>query len=86
MSKFLPTGRFKRKDPNEFDSNKYGSNSLKSFVLKVDLEYPKEWHELHKDYPLAPHEIDIKKEMSNYQLKIADFKNIPIGNVKKNAA
>ena len=35
--------------------------------------------ELHNDYPLVPDQI----EMSHYQLKIADFCNIPIGNVKK---
>ena len=52
--------------------------------LEVDLEYPKELHQLHNDYPLAPDKIEIKEEMlSNYQLQIADFYNIPIGNVKK---
>ena len=60
--------------------NKDTSNSAKSCVLKVDLEYPKELHELHNDYPLAPDKIEIKREMlSNYQLKIADFHNMPIG-------
>ena len=40
--------------------------------------------ELHNDNPLAPGKIEIKREMlSNYQLKIADLYNIPIGNVKK---
>ena len=35
------------------------------------------------DYPWAPDKIEIKKEMfSEYQLKIADLYNIPIGNVK----
>ena len=52
--------------------------------LEVDLEYPKELHQLHNDYPLAPDKIEIKEEMlSNYQLQIADFYDIPIGNVKK---
>ena len=52
--------------------------------LQVDLEYPKELHQLHSDYPLAPDKIEIKEEMlSNYQLQIADFYDIPIGNVKK---
>ena len=36
------------------------------------------------DYPLAPDKIETKKEiLSCYQLNIADFCNIPIGNVKK---
>ena len=60
--------------------NKYTSNSSKGCVL----EYPKELRELHNDYPLAPDKIRIKREMlSDYQLKIADHYNIPIGNVKK---
>ena len=34
-------------------------------------------------YLLAPDKIGIKREMqSNYQLKIADFYNIPIGPAK----
>ena len=39
--------------------------------------------ELQNDYPLAPDKIEIKKEMPDYQLKIADLYNISIGNVKK---
>ena len=36
------------------------------------------------DYPLAPDRIETKKEiLPSYQLNIADFYNIPIGNVKK---
>ena len=67
-----------------FDLNKYTSNSSRGFVLEVDLEYPKELWELHNDYPLAPDKLEIKREMlSEYQLKIADLYNIPIGNFKK---
>ena len=64
--------------------NKYTSNSSKDFVLKVDLEYPKELRELHNNYPLAPDKIEYKKKMlSDYQLEIEDLYNIPIGNIKK---
>ena len=36
------------------------------------------------NYPLAPDKIEIKREMlTDYQLKIANLYNIPIGNVKK---
>ena len=53
-------------------------------VLQVDLEYPKELRKLHNDYPLAPDKIEIKEEMlSKYQILIADFHNVPIGNGKK---
>ena len=83
-SKFLPTSEFKWIDPKEFDLNKYISNSSKDYVLVVDFEYPKELWELRNDYPLAPDKIKIKREMlCNYQVKIVDFYNIPVGNVKK---
>ena len=84
MSKFLPTSRFKWKTRKEFDLNKYTSNSSKGCVLQVDLEYQKQLRELHNNCPLALDKIEIKKEvLSNYQLKIPYFNNIPIGNVKK---
>ena len=50
--------------------------------LEVNFEYPEELGELHNDYPLAPDRIEIKIEMlPDYQIKIADFYRIPIGNV-----
>ena len=40
--------------------------------------------ELHNDYPLPSDKIEIRREMlSEYQLKIADLCNDPIGNLKK---
>ena len=67
----------------KFDLNKCTSNSSKGCVLENDLEYLRQLRELHNDYPLAPGKIEIKREMlSDYQLKNADFYNIPIGNVK----
>ena len=39
---------------------------------------------IHNDYSLAPDKIKIKREiLSDYQLKIADLHNVPIGNAKK---
>ena len=81
MSKFLPRSDLKWVDPKEFDLNKYTNNNSKECVLEVD---PKELRELHNDYPLVPHKIEIKRGMlSDYQLKIADLYNISVGNVKK---
>ena len=84
MSKFPPTSGVKWIDPKEFDLNKYTSNSSKGCVLEGDLEYPKDLRELHNDYPLASDKIEITREiLSDYQLKIVDLYNIPIGDVKK---
>ena len=82
MYQLFLTSRFKCIDSKHFDSNKFSSNNSKGYVLEVDLEYPKELCELHNYHLLAPNEIEIKKEMSSYQLKIADFCNISIGNVE----
>ena len=80
--RFLPKSGFQWTDPKRFDSNKYSSNSSKSCVLEVNLEYPKELRVLSNDYPFAPDKIETKKGMlSKYQLMISDFFNIPIGNV-----
>ena len=50
ISKFPPTSGFKWIDLIEFAFNKSNSNSSKGCVLEVDLEHPKELHELHNDY------------------------------------
>ena len=57
--------------------NKYTSNRAKGCViLKL--------RDLHNDEPLAPDKIEIRREkLSEYQPKIADLYNIPIGNVEK---
>ena len=80
MSKFLLIRGFKWIDSKEFDLNKWTSNSSKGFVLEVDLKYPRELRELYNYYPLAPDEIEIKREMlSLYKLKIAGLYNLLIG-------
>ena len=33
------------------------------YILEIDLEYPRELHDLHNDFPLAPHKMRITKEM-----------------------
>ena len=56
MTKKLPIGGFKWMTEKELQE-------WRSFgcVLEVDLEYPKELHNLHNDYPLAPERLKIDK-------------------------
>ena len=56
MSQCLPTGNFKwmsDRNINKLDLAKYKDNSKRGLILEVDLEYPKELHDLHNEYPLA---------------------------------
>ena len=60
------------------------NNSSTEYVLEVDLEYPKKFHNICNDYPLAPEKINILKEwLFKYFLKIASVHNITTGIVKK---
>ena len=57
---------------------------MKGCILEVNLEYIRELRELRNGCPLVPDKMEFKKEkLTSYQLKIADFYNISIGNVKK---
>ena len=56
MSKPLPTHGFKWMKASELETWE-----LHSCILEVDLEYPKELHDLHNDYPLAPEQIEVNK-------------------------
>ena len=56
MSKPLPTHGFKWMKDSEL--NVWEKTPC---ILEVDLEYPKELHDLHNDYPLAPEQIEVNK-------------------------
>ena len=56
MSKPLPTHGFKWM--NSYELKNWENHSC---ILEVDLEYPKNLHDLHNDYPLAPEHIKTNK-------------------------
>lgn len=81
MSKALPTRGFKWMSDNELDDWK----SIPC-ILEVDLEYPKELHDLHNDYPLAPESIKLDKSsvaklipnLNNKQSYVVHYENLKL--------
>ena len=66
--------------------NKYLTEDYKEMgmILEVDLEYPKELHDLHNDYPVAVNRRIVKeKELSKYQKNVMNINNIKLGKVEK---
>ena len=87
MSQYLPTGNFRwmtDKEINKVALGKYKTNGKKGLILEVDLEYPRELHDLHNDYPVAPEKAKVSKNMlSRHCKKIAEKYKISIGQVNK---
>ena len=48
---------------NNIDLGKYKEDFNDGLILEVDLEYPKDLHELHNDYPLALEKVKVSKDM-----------------------
>ena len=91
MSERLPTGNFKwlnnlpdTPEEIEFFLSKYTEDSDKGIILEVDLEYQKELHQLHNDYPCAPEKKIITDELlSDYARKIKEEHSVSSGKVPK---
>ena len=87
MSQYLPTGGFRwlsEDEINNFNLGKYEKDHNNGFIFEVDLGYPKNLHELHNDYPLAPEKVKVQNEMlSEYCKKIANKYDISTGLVSK---
>ena len=57
---------------------------MAGYILKVDLEYCWNLHDLRNDYRLCHEKIEVGYEMlSNYCKEIADWYGIKVGDVKK---
>ena len=79
MSQPLPYAEFKWLSPTQLKpfTSKYISkldpDSEIGYMLLVDLEYPKEIHDLHNDYPLALENLIVPHEwFSEYQRELLD--------------
>ena len=87
MIQNLPYEGFKflsEEEIKKFDSGPVTENSKIGYILKVDLEYCKELHNLHNDYTLCPEKIEVKYEMlSKYCKDIVDCYNIKVDGVKR---
>ena len=87
MSQYLPTGGFRWMTKNQIDkidSAKYKEDSNKGLILEVDLEYPKDLHNLHNDYPLGPEKVKVTENMlSGYCKNFAKKYKISTGLVHK---
>ena len=85
MRQFLSVGKLKWvKNIDNIDLMNIKDDSSVSYIFEVDLEYSKESHDLHNDYPLPPEKVLIDKNMlSSYSLKIANKYNMKTGLVRK---
>ena len=66
MSEYFQYGEFKFIENNNEIINKIlnkSDNSLHGYFLEVDLDYPENLHDYHKDYSLAPEKIKIEDDM-----------------------
>ena len=87
MSQYLPYSGFKwlnQKEIDRFDVNSIEENSSRGYILKVDLGYPSELHDVHNNYPLSREKLEISQNMlSKYCFSIANEYGIKIGAVNK---
>ena len=65
MFQELPVNGFKwKKNVSKFDEDfikNYDEDSNKGYILEVDVEYPKDLHNLHSDLPFLSRRMKIEK-------------------------
>ena len=84
MSQSLPISDYKWGEVENFNLDTMNDNENKGYFVECDLEYPKELHENHKDYPLAPETMKITSDMLSAWAKTQkETLNIKGANVQK---
>ena len=84
MSQYMPYGGFKWINSEDFKFENVKSDSKIGHILEVDLEYPKELHDLHNDYPFCPDQVVVNNEMlSDYSRIVAEKHNLKNGKSNK---
>ena len=86
MSVYLSCGGFKwLKNVDGFGVTLISKKSQIAYILKFDVAYPDELHELYNDYPLASEKLavsydmlskDCKKIAGEYEKKVVDVKKL----------
>jgi hypothetical protein len=80
MSQHLPTGNFGWLTDQEIeylDVMAIPDDRVEGYILEVDLEYPKELHDVHNDYPLALEKLKVSSDMlSPYYTRLIEDLNM----------
>lgn len=71
LSQSMPIGGWKwltKTEIDNFDVTAIADDSDVGYIVEVDLEYPRQLHDKHSSFPLAPEHLEIKRDMlSTYQ-------------------
>ena len=68
LSQYLPTGKFgwmTNQKITKIDAGKYKTDGKDGLILEVDLKYPRELHNSHNDYPVAPEKAKVSEDMQS---------------------
>ena len=86
MLEYLPVGNFQwEKNINIQDILFCPPDADVGYLVECDLHYPSKLHNLHSDYPLAPHHASVNKQcLSPFALALAQKNNVKgIGRTSK---
>ncbi|CAN8028499.1 unnamed protein product, partial [Ixodes persulcatus] len=81
MRQYLPCADFRWLDRAEIDAlhfQQVPDDASEGYILEVDLDYPRELHDSHADFPLAPEKQGVPLEwLSPYQKALVEKLHLP---------